>query len=275
MRMGRNLPHGGLGSIVPMSGSDPGSPSGPMSGSLTAMLVSRAVIAPGVADLTFAMRSPARLDFRGGQFVSILVGKDPAGTILKRSYSIASPSDAGERLRFIIRVIPAGTASELLMELPLGDEIRMTGPHGFFVLEREHPGDIVFGATGTGIAAVMPMLPELAAAAAGRPGLARGRRRTILHWGTRHETDLFARPEIETLCHDTGTELLISLTRPSAGWSGRRGRITGAILDSLPALSAPMFYLVGNGGMIAELKAGLVARGVNRRRQIRTEAFFD
>ena len=40
-------------------------------------------------------------------------------------------------------------------------------------------------------------------------------------------------------------------------------------------LRAPTFYLVGNGAMITELKRELIARGVNRKLQIRTEAFFD
>ena len=65
-------------------------------------------------------------------------------------------------LRFIIRVIPEGKASDYLMELPLGAAVNMTGPHGFFVLDAAHAGDVVFAATGTGIAAVMPMLGELA-----------------------------------------------------------------------------------------------------------------
>ena len=52
-------------------------------------------------------------------------------------------------------------------------------------------------------------------------------------------------------------------------------RSTPAILEQLPNLAAPTFYLVGNGAMITELKRELVERGVNRRKQIRTEAFFD
>jgi ferredoxin-NADP reductase len=47
------------------------------------------------------------------------------------------------------------------------------------------------------------------------------------------------------------------------------------VLDALPSLASPTFYLVGNGAMINELKRELVARGVNRKAQIRTEAFFD
>ena len=53
--------------------------------------------------------------------------------------------------------------------------MRMTGPHGFFVLDPEHAGDLVFGATGTGVAAVMPMLGELSRRTDG------GRR--YLFWG--------------------------------------------------------------------------------------------
>ena len=139
----------------------------------------RTLIAPGIADLSFKMISPAELAFKAGQFVSIAVeGHEPPGPS-RRSYSIASQSDAGGTLRFIIRVIPSGAASELLMSASIGGPMRMTGPHGFFVLDEEHAGDVVFGATGTGVAAVMPMLGELCRAAD------RGRR--YLYWGLRHE----------------------------------------------------------------------------------------
>jgi ferredoxin-NADP reductase len=241
-----------------------------MPGPITAELTRRAPIAPGISELWFDMRSPDRLAFRAGQFVSLAVGGGaPSPAIPRRSYSIASQSDAGERLRFIIRVIPQGAASEYLMSLPVGAPVSMTGPHGFFVLDQEHAGDVVFGATGTGVAAVMPMLGEL-----GRT-VDRGRR--YLYWGLRHETDLFAHEEIARLCERSGTELRIYLSaaQDNDGWGGFRGRITPAILAQLPALTSPTFYLVGNGAMITELKRELVEKGVNRKKQIRTEAFFD
>src|SRR3954453_5924444 len=171
-------------------------------GPLTVQLTTRTIIAPGIADLSFRMRSPDRLSFQAGQFVSIDV--DPAvghlvghpvehagGKPARRSYSIASQSDQGESLRFIIRVIPSGAASELLMSIPIGESVRMTGPHGFFVLDAAHPGDVVFGATGTGVAAVMPMLGELGRQpllAASEPARrAPGRQ---VYWGVREESDL-------------------------------------------------------------------------------------
>lgn len=259
----------------------------PASGGVSAALLSRATIGPGIVDLYFAMRDPPRLQFRAGQFVSIGLGGNgngkgkgmegapgergaAPGLVARRSYSIASPSDAGDRLRFIIKVIPNGAASDFLMSLSPGDEVRMTGPHGFFVLDAQHAGDVIFGATGTGVSAVMPMLHELAAQP--EPG------RRVLYWGVRHEEDLFARAEIEDLCRQARCDLRLFLTRPGPGWAGGQGRITAAVLDEykkLPDPASPTFYLVGNGTMIAELKRGLIALGVNRKKQIRTEAFFD
>jgi ferredoxin-NADP reductase len=243
---------------------------GGVAGPLTAELSGRAVIAHGIADLAFTMRSPQRLVFRAGQFVSIaLPSDDLGGTVPRRSYSIASQSDAGDVLRFIIRVIPEGKASDYLMELPLGTTVNMTGPHGFFVLDAAHPGDVVFAATGTGIAAVMPMLGELARRPAGERG------RVTIFWGLRQAQDIFARDEIEALAAGVKAELAIYLTAPEADWAGARGRITPALLEQLPRFQAPTFYLVGNGAMITELKRELISRGVNRKTQIRTEAFFD
>ncbi|HSZ82325.1 MAG TPA: FAD-binding oxidoreductase [Polyangia bacterium] len=239
-----------------------------MAGPLVVALGARALIAPGIAELTFEMRAPERLVFRAGQFVSLAVepGSRDAGTS-RRSYSIASQTTEAGHLRFIIRVMSEGAASSYLMTLPLGATINLTGPHGFFVLDATHAGDVVFGATGTGIAAVMPMLGELAARI--EPG------RRHVHWGVRQESDLFARDEIAALAARAGASLSLHLTAPPPGWAGATGRITPAILAALPTLKAPTFYLVGNGAMITELKRELVARGVNRKAQIRTEAFFD
>ena len=99
--------------------------------------------------------------------------------------------------------------------------------------------------------------------------------RCIVLWGARVESDLFAREEITALAARAGADLRIYLTAPETAWTGGRGRITAALLADLPRLAAPTFYLVGNGAMITEVKRELVARGVNRKAQIRTEAFFD
>ncbi len=227
-------------------------------------------IADGVVDYSFAMLEPARLVFRAGQFVTLNVGKDAAGKEMRRSYSIASRVDRGESLRLILRLVPGGAGSDFFAHLHPGGEVAMTGPHGFFVLDDQHAGDIVFGATGTGIAPVMPMLSELAARPAPQAP------RTIdVYWGVRHESDLFIIDDVRAACAEAGARLRIHLSQPSPTWTGATGRITAAVLSDLAELRSPTFYLVGNGSMITELKKELVARGIERRKQIRTEAFFD
>lgn len=238
-----------------------------MSGPITTRLRARAAVAPDVYDLYFDVLEPARIVFKAGQFVTLAVGVDPAGQSVRRSYSIASMSDHAESLRFLIRAIPGGIATDYFLRMAIGTEVPMTGPHGFFVLSPQHAGDVIFGATGTGIAPVMSMLGELV------PRPEPGRR--LVYWGLRQESDLFVRDEVDELCQAAGAQLFTHLSRPTGAWPGLRGRITAPILAALPSLQSPTFYLVGNGAMISELKKALVATGIDRRKQIRTEAFFD
>ena len=239
-----------------------------VSNPMEATLVERKCIAPGVFDLRFTMTTPPRLEFRAGQFVTLHVPSDDKVGFLRRSYSIASPTMLGEQVRLIVRQIPGGRASEFLGRLTPGDSVPMAGPFGVFTLERSHAGDQVFGTTGTGIATIMPMLEDLSRLSERAPG------RLLVYWGLRREEDIFAREELEDLCRRAGAELSIHLSAAGSAWPGRHGRINASILALLPELRAPLFYLVGNGAMISELRASLVEHGVDRKRQIRTEAFF-
>ncbi len=220
--------------------------------------------AEGVVE--YVLRTDEPLKFRPGQFVSVRVGVDSDDNPILRSYSIASPP-GGAEISLILKLIKGGPGSEYFATLAPGGRVRFTGPMGFFCLDLMHAGDVVFGVTGVGITPVLSMIGELAA----RPE----RGRVILYWGNRHATDLFWLDELKELqqrCGRLAIEIFLSGEAPS--WSGRRGRITQAVLGDLPSYDKPVFYLVGNGAMIKELKAALQERGVDRKRQIRNEAFF-
>jgi ferredoxin-NADP reductase len=218
-----------------------------------------------VLDLAFELLHPTSLPFSPGQFVTLAVGKDVAGGDLRRSYSIAS--SPGEPLRLLLRLVPGGVGSGFFAALVPGAKVTMTGPHGFFTLLPSHPGDVLFAATGTGIAPVLSMLAALAKRPEG------GRR--VLRWGLRRQEDLFLVEEVTEAAAAAGAELAVHLSHPSPGWTGPLGRITSSVLAALPELRAPTFYLVGNGAMCDELKRALVAAGVDRKRQIRAESFTD
>lgn len=236
-----------------------------MSGNVHEAELVRAVPrAAGIVE--YVLRAEAPLSFRAGQFVSVRVGVDGDGNPILRSYSIASSPGASE-FSLILKLIKGGPGSEFFAALEVGDRVRFTGPMGFFCLDLAHAGDVVFGVTGVGVTPVLPMLEELAARA--EPG------RIFVYWGNRHAEDLFWLDELAAVQHKCPRiQVHVFLSGEAPGWSGRRGRITEAILDELPALDRPVFYLVGNGAMIKDVKAALQARGIDRKRQIRNEAFF-
>jgi ferredoxin-NADP reductase len=226
-----------------------------------------ATLADGVIEYVLRLDRAEPLAFRPGQFISLSVGQDGDGNPILRSYSLASPPGRSD-VSIIIKVVPGGVASEWFARLAAGARVRFTGPMGFFVLDFAHAGDVVFGATGVGITPVLAMLDEtLARAESGR---------VILFWGNRHPQDLFWQAELdERQRKHPRLDVRRYVTGAAPDWSGLRGRITPAIVDELPKLAKPTFYLVGNGAMIRDVKQELQARGVDRKRQIRNEAFFD
>lgn len=228
--------------------------------------MSRRTLALLTEEFVFAHDEP-ELTFRPGQFISTQVGLDAEGNPVLRSYSLASPPERRGELVLILRLVENGIGSQYFDALRPGDSLRFTGPMGFFVNELEHPGEAVYVATGTGVAPFFPMIDETLR----RPETGR----VLLFWGLRSEQDLFGHDELSTLAaRHPRFSAAIYLSQPQ-GFARLRGRVTGPVLELLPSLKAPTFYLCGNGQMIEELKAGLVDRGVNRKRQIRTEAFFD
>lgn len=238
-----------------------------MSGSVHhATLSSARPIADGVVEYVLALPDDdVTLDWRPGQFISLHCGIEDSGEPRLRSYSIASSPGTG-RVVLVVKLIPGGAASQWFTTLREGDRVRFTGPMGFFYLDDAHAGDVVFGATGTGIAPVVPMVRALLDRA--ETG------RVFVRWGLRREADLFWHDELAALAHPR-LDVAIHLTRPEGAWAGARGRIVQPVVELVPALDRPIFYLVGNGAMIGEMKKELVARGVDRKKQIRTEAFFD
>lgn len=232
-----------------------------------ARLLAKRPLAQNTLELVFALPM-GPLSFRPGQFVSFRIGTDDLGNAMMRSYSIASLPEEPE-LRLILRTILDGKASAFFAALPIGGEAMFTGPMGFFVNELSHPGDVVYVATGTGIAAIFPMLRETLL----RPEASR----VYLLWGLRCEADVFWEGELLALqTQHPRFSFHVYLSKPQGPWPDtQRGRVLSPLLALLPSLSHATFYLCGNGHMIEDAKATLVAQGIPRKRQIRTEAFFD
>lgn len=242
-------------------------PAEPRRGQRVARFVSRRDLALRTVEFVLGHDEP-ELSFRPGQFLSIRVGTDADDNPILRSYSIASPPERRGELLLVLRMIDGGIGSTFFEALKPGDPIGFTGPMGFFVNELEHRGDAVYVATGTGIAPMLPMIEETLA----RPETGR----VHLFWGLRNQDDLFWQEELQQLAdRNPRFASQIYLSQPRSGWTRNPGYVTGPLIELLPSLRAPTFYLCGNGHMITDVKAALTSRGVERKRQIRTEAFFE
>ncbi|MGN6513531.1 MAG: FAD-binding oxidoreductase, partial [Lysobacteraceae bacterium] len=117
-------------------------------------LVSRRMLAPAVAHLSFLRDDGQPLDFIPGQFLQVHFAYAD-GTATKRSYSLATLHDhalaPGEQVEIAVSYVPGGAATALFENLPVGGHVDASGPYGRFCLM---PGDanaryLLIG-TGTG-----------------------------------------------------------------------------------------------------------------------------
>ena len=128
-------------------------------------LVSRRMLAPTVAHLTFVRDDGQPLDFIPGQFVQVHFHYAD-GTATKRSYSLATIHDhalgPGEAVEIAVSYVAGGAATALFEGLGDGGAIDASGPYGRFCLM---PADanqryLLIG-TGTGVTPYRAMLPQL------------------------------------------------------------------------------------------------------------------
>ncbi len=101
------------------------------------------------------LRTEATVDYLAGQYVGIRYG----GT--SRAYSLSSSPTQAE-LELCVRRVPGGRLSpELCGDMSVGDKVTVRGPYGDLVLGEQSQRDIVFLATGTGVAPFKGMIDYL------------------------------------------------------------------------------------------------------------------
>ncbi len=218
-------------------------------------------LAPEVHHFEFEVPGVDHLHFTPGQFISVVEHK--ADKDITRAYSIASPR-AGNRFELCLNRVPDGLVSSWLFELKPGDEVDMHEPLGYFTLR--HPGRrAIFVATGTGVAPFRSMLLD---------HLPRLQPAITLLFGVRYEAGLLYREELEALARQYPSfRFMPTVTRPSAKWNGRVGRVQ-AHLDEALALRTPEemsnvdIYICGLKEMVDDVRRDLKARGFDRKQII-------
>jgi NAD(P)H-flavin reductase len=215
-----------------------------------------------IQDLTHDVRAielrllePDSLSFKAGQFVSFEVPKEGQPRPVTRPYSIASPPGQRDRILLVLNLVQGGPGSEYLFSLREGSRTSFKGPAGAFYLRDDGARDLLFVATGTGIAPLRSMILAQLQREPNRP--------VTLFWGLRSQQDLYWQDEWAALAaiHSNLT-VVTTLSRPEPGWQGPTGRVTTLVDERVRSVANLAVYLCGGSGMIKDVTARINAKGL-------------
>ena len=206
-----------------------------------------------VLRVTLRLPPSQQLDYLPGQYIDV-IGQNG----LRRSYSVANAPTNDKSIELHIRQVREGAMSGYWFEeAKVNDLLRINGPLGTFFLRDVSGRDVIFLATGTGIAPVKAMLEGMA-------GLAEASlpRSISIYWGGRVPQDLYWDPETLGLA----VHYVPVLSRADSSWKGARGHVQQAVLQSGLKFGNAVVYACGSLAMIDSARAELVAAGLNERR---------
>ena len=209
-------------------------------------------LADDVVEVVLRLPPKDSLNYLPGQYVDI-IGKSG----VRRSYSIANAPRQDGRLEFQIRQVKGGIMSQYWFEELTGNDLlRLEGPLGTFALRNTSPTNLVFLATGTGIAPVKAILEQLKA----DPELVADKR-VWVYWGGRHAHDIYWAPEPGPL----SISFVPVLSRPGSRWEGRIGYVQDVLVQDGVDLADSVVYACGSEQMIHSAKEKLVTLGLPHR----------
>lgn len=173
---------------------------------------------------------------------------------IKRSYSIGNSSNKNTGIELFIKKYPGGLLSQYWFnEAKINDLLRIEGPRGtFFLRNNASHKNIIFLATGTGIAPVKSILESIA-------GLSEGfkNKNVYVFWGVKYGKDLFWTPENLNF----NIKYFPVLSREKTP-SAEAGHIQDVLLSKNIDLKESIVYACGSNDMIHEAKNKLIENGL-------------
>jgi CDP-4-dehydro-6-deoxyglucose reductase, E3 len=215
---------------------------------IPARIVSIERLATDIVRVLLKTPPASPLRFLPGQYVDVLADG------VRRSYSLANAPRADNLLELLIKRYPGGQLSGFWFERAKpNDLLRLEGPLGTFFLRDAAPTNILFLATGTGIAPVKALLEEIAA-----DPVRAAQHRIRVFWGNRDAESFCWDPVALGL--DIGFHHLLSGTDPL--WDRRRGYVQEAAVADGVDVSDTVVYACGSNAMIGSARELLVSRGL-------------
>ena len=194
----------------------------------------------------------SNFSYNSGQYVNITKGQ------IKRSYSIANAYQENGSLTFLIKKYENGLMSNYWFEeARINDWLRIEGPIGSFLLRETEIENILFLATGTGVAPIKAMLEKISESE---------KHLSKKYWvfiGARHQKDLFLNTNEYNVI--SNLKYIPVLSRGSEDWKGERGYVQEIVIKYNIPLTNAQVYACGSNDMIESAKKLLIENGLNNK----------
>ncbi len=187
----------------------------------------------------------------------------------RHPYTLSRVDPAARRLGLLFRVVPGGRLTPSLALAAPGAVVEINGLHHEPIADMIAPeARAVAGlSTGSGIGPLWGFAERALASGFQRP--------ITLVAGFREEADICLAPELDALqAGHPGFAWRPTLTQGGPEWRGLRGRVGESAAALVGDPRTTHFHLVGNGAMLAEMKAALALAGVPAA-QVTSEVFFN
>ena len=198
-----------------------------------------------IIKVTLRFPPTANFNFISGQYANLIKGS------IKRSYSIANKSGDNSKLTFYIKKYENGLMSKYWFEdAKVNDLIRVEGPLGVFFYRKSIQSEIVFLATGTGVAPVKAIIEELESSTADYSD-----KNFLVIVGARDLKDLFWTPKIKA---NINFKYIPVLSKPKEEWGGAKGYVQNILLEQKIDLTKAQVYACGSNDMIESAREVLI-----------------
>jgi CDP-4-dehydro-6-deoxyglucose reductase len=206
-----------------------------------------------VIELSLRLPPNSNFGYNPGQYVNITKGQ------IKRSYSIANAYHENGSLSFLIKKYENGLMSNYWFnEARANDLLRIEGPLGSFFLREAESENIIFLATGTGVAPIKAILENISELVKAKEV---ANKNLWLIVGARYEKDLFWDPNELNL----KLNYIPVLSRASEDWDGERGYVQDIVIRRNISLENSQVYACGSNDMIQAAKKTLTERGLDKK----------
>lgn len=207
------------------------------------------LLAPDVIQIFLRLPPTNQFNYLPGQYIDVI-----ARSGVRRSYSIANALRADSKLELHVRAVTNGQMSQYWFnEAKANDLLRLEGPHGTFCFHPKVEKNIIFLATGTGIAPIKSILEEFS----NNAELVQ-KKNIYIYWGGRTITDLYWQPDYA----DLNVAFRPTLSRAQSDWEGRQGYVQDAVIADAIDLQDSVIYACGSDTMIHAAKKLLVTLGL-------------